>query len=263
MEECEGIDIEGQPSSSIECSTRESRYFTSSFIDLYRELECLWNLNIPECKSKTERAKAYQLLCQRFDMDERDVKAKISSLRTYYSKELAKHRRSSAKGEVYVSKWPHSSQLDFLTDFIVPRGQMRVRHFSKRRITVENDSDQLDDALRTIMDDQNSEINSEINNHHSPRKRIKLSTPEVHSFSASPMLTATRQVNSGKEDKLLQATANLLKVSENSMFHNDDPDALFGRHIANELRAIDDDRIKKMAKMKIQNAIFEAQYNSS
>ena len=55
-----------------------------------------------------------------------DVKAKINSLRTYFSRELAKESTTSRKSvsgrdEVFKSKWPCLESLEFLRDSIAPR----------------------------------------------------------------------------------------------------------------------------------------------
>ena len=54
-----------------------------------------------------------------------DVRTKISNLRTYYSKELAKMTESTKSGagidDTYESKWPHLRSLSFLRDTICPR----------------------------------------------------------------------------------------------------------------------------------------------
>ena len=47
---------------------------------------------------------------------ENDVKTKIQSLRTYYSKELTKekfgrNKSGSGASDVYMSKWPHFKSL--------------------------------------------------------------------------------------------------------------------------------------------------------
>ena len=55
-----------------------------------------------------------------------DVKAKINSLRTYFSRELTKEsttsrRSGSGRDEVFKSKWPYFQSLEFLRDSIAPR----------------------------------------------------------------------------------------------------------------------------------------------
>ena len=55
-----------------------------------------------------------------------DVKAKINSLRMYFSRELTKKSTTSRKSgsgrdEVFKSKWPYFQSLEFLRDSIAPR----------------------------------------------------------------------------------------------------------------------------------------------
>ena len=58
-----------------------------------------------------------------------DVKAKINSLRMYFSRELTKKSTTSRKSgsgrdEVFKSKWPYFQSLEFLRDSIAPRKTM-------------------------------------------------------------------------------------------------------------------------------------------
>lgn len=53
-----------------------------------------------------------------------EVKAKINTLRTYFSKELAKSkdkRSGAGTDDIYESKWPYFKSMLFLTDIIKPR----------------------------------------------------------------------------------------------------------------------------------------------
>ena len=56
---------------------------------------------------------------------ESEVKSKVTNLRAYYFKELAKEKSSKKSGagscEVFKSKWPHFNSLKFLRDAITPR----------------------------------------------------------------------------------------------------------------------------------------------
>ncbi len=53
------------------------------------------------------------------------MRAKINTLRTYYSKELVKGKQTNKSGdgteEAYVSKWPFYTSLSFVRDTIRPR----------------------------------------------------------------------------------------------------------------------------------------------
>ena len=61
-----------------------------------------------------------------------DVGTKINSLRMYYSKEMAKVRKSTVEWSgmgtdelVPPSKWPHFQSMAFLRDSITPRKTVR------------------------------------------------------------------------------------------------------------------------------------------
>ena len=66
------------------------------------------------------------------------------------------------------------------------------------------------------------------------------------------------------EDELLEEATKALKSlkSSNTVEQkvSDDPDDVFGKYIANELRLIKDFRVKQFVKHKIQNIIFESQF---
>ena len=67
----------------------------------------------------------YIISSRLFFSSENEVKSKINTLRTYYSKELAKTKKSGKSGagrdDVYESKWPHFKYLGFLRDTFKPR----------------------------------------------------------------------------------------------------------------------------------------------
>ena len=56
---------------------------------------------------------------------EKDVLAKISSLRTYYSKQLRKVQNGIKSGagrnDIYNSTWAHFNSVAFLRDMVTPR----------------------------------------------------------------------------------------------------------------------------------------------
>ena len=52
------------------------------------------------------------------------MKAKINSLRTYFSKEIVKMKNGkngNGSDRVYQSKWPYFNSLSFLRSTVVPR----------------------------------------------------------------------------------------------------------------------------------------------
>ena len=67
----------------------------------------------------------YLYKCLYYFFPEKDVLAKIRSLRTYYSKQLGKVQNGIKSGatrnDIYISKWAHFSSVAFLRDMVTPR----------------------------------------------------------------------------------------------------------------------------------------------
>lgn len=84
----------------------------------------------------------YDILCRGLSQEE--LVKKMGSMRTYFGKEVGKERNSKMSGagrkDVYTSKWPFYSSLEFLKDNITPRrttsnidipddvGHLSIRH---------------------------------------------------------------------------------------------------------------------------------------
>ncbi|XP_057291927.1 uncharacterized protein LOC130614516 [Hydractinia symbiolongicarpus] len=96
---------------------------TENFISAWREEESLWNVTLTVYKNKDAKAKSTRILMGKCTMEEGDVKRKINTLRSYYSKELQKSIPKSGAGrdEIYESKWPYFQCMAFLLDTIIPR----------------------------------------------------------------------------------------------------------------------------------------------
>lgn len=103
-------------------------------IELFQEEPDLWNVSSAAYSKKESRQKALRTIVEKLKEDYEglecnvnQIQAKISYLRGYYSKELAKINKSRKSGagsdEVYSSSWIHFKSLDtFLKTQIVPRG---------------------------------------------------------------------------------------------------------------------------------------------
>lgn len=86
------------------------------FITEYKRHECLWDPNHFQYKNRGVRTAAYQNILETMGMETiKDVISKIRILRNTYNNELLKARKMSAEiDEVYVSKIPWLSHMDFL-----------------------------------------------------------------------------------------------------------------------------------------------------
>jgi hypothetical protein len=92
-----------------------------TFLEIYRNHECLWN-NKSENYHKTNiREKAYETLHSELNLPQlsvNDIRAKIKTIRTRYSSELAKIRKSEKSGagskDLYVPRLFWFKRADFL-----------------------------------------------------------------------------------------------------------------------------------------------------
>ncbi|XP_076446267.1 uncharacterized protein LOC143283787 [Babylonia areolata] len=114
---------------------------TAEFIRLYQQEELLWNVNLPDHTNRPKRIESLQriskLMGKNWSIDQ--VKDKIMSLRSRYSKEIVKVRVSIAAGTepYYQPVWQYFPMLDcFLRPFSVTRKTDTpvVRAFHKRLV---------------------------------------------------------------------------------------------------------------------------------
>ncbi|GFS36823.1 hypothetical protein NPIL_480711 [Nephila pilipes] len=81
---------------------------TRKFVELYKEQECLWNIDV--CyKNRQMRLSAFQLIAKQMGIEcltSTDAKLKIENLRGTYNQELAKIAKSvqtaSRSNEIYI-----------------------------------------------------------------------------------------------------------------------------------------------------------------
>ena len=100
-----------------------------TFLEMYRNHECLWN-NKSENYHKTNiREKAYKTLHSELNLPQlsvNDIRAKIKTIRTRYCSELAKIRKSEKSGarsnDLYVPRLFWFKRADsFLWDVCTPK----------------------------------------------------------------------------------------------------------------------------------------------
>ncbi|KAL1488446.1 hypothetical protein ABEB36_014917 [Hypothenemus hampei] len=77
--------------------------FLTDFIELYRELPCLWKVKSKSYSNRRDKNRAYEKLVEFYKTVDADatidtVKKKINNLRSAFRKELKKVRRSKRSG---------------------------------------------------------------------------------------------------------------------------------------------------------------------
>ncbi|PIO11253.1 hypothetical protein AB205_0044600 [Aquarana catesbeiana] len=103
--------------------------FTPIFIDMFRELPCLWQINHPEYKNQTKRKAALDNLLQfvKTVIPTADIiylKILIVGLRSTYLREHKKvqdSQRSGASDDIYVPRLWYYDRLHFLAGQTEPR----------------------------------------------------------------------------------------------------------------------------------------------
>ena len=123
---------------------------TEQFIEIWRDEPSLWNVKAPIYKDRNAKSKSFEQFKEKLGMEglykciyillrfynkffklflyflifylfvfhlEKEVKAKINTLRSYFSSELKKvgsTKSGDGRDDVYESKWPHFKSLMFL-----------------------------------------------------------------------------------------------------------------------------------------------------
>ncbi|MGH0132081.1 UNVERIFIED_CONTAM: hypothetical protein FKN15_027702 [Acipenser sinensis] len=103
-----------------------SKQRVHELIGLYEEEEVLWNVKCKDYHNKNQRQAALERLGVKLNVPVNEVNKKLMNLRTYYSKELAKVKKSRLMAgdsrEVYQSQWPFFDHMNlFLSAQVVPR----------------------------------------------------------------------------------------------------------------------------------------------
>jgi hypothetical protein len=100
-----------------------------TFLEIYRNHECLWNNNSENYHKTNIREKAYKTSHRELNLPQlsvNDIRAKIKTVRTRYSSELAKIRKSEKSGtgsnDLYFPRLFWFKQADsFLRDVCTPK----------------------------------------------------------------------------------------------------------------------------------------------
>ncbi|PIO10994.1 hypothetical protein AB205_0114570 [Aquarana catesbeiana] len=103
--------------------------FMSLFIDMLRELPCLWEINHPHYKNQAKRKAALEQLCEIVKQviptaDMTYLKILIGGLRSTYVRERKKvldSQRSGAADDIYVPRMWYYDRLHFLVGQTEPR----------------------------------------------------------------------------------------------------------------------------------------------
>ncbi|XP_039609702.1 uncharacterized protein LOC120529710 [Polypterus senegalus] len=240
---------------SIKSEFPWSKQRVHELIGLYEEEQVLWNGKCKDYHNKSQRQAALDRLAAKLNVPVNEVNKKLMNLRTYYSKELAKVKKSRVRaggsGEVYRSQWPFFDHMDlFLSTQVVPRKSTVLE-----LMEVNGDNGESD-LRKPVIEDSNLAASSNTNkvasaDHLQPHKKFK------------PDLLLEESVSSYRTTSVAVPVPAPVVVTAAAAPRGDDEDDIFGKHVANELRLIGNLRAKQFAKLQIQNILFEAQFGYS
>ncbi|KAG7488450.1 hypothetical protein MATL_G00033040 [Megalops atlanticus] len=279
----------GEPGVQMEFPWNRMRVL--ELIGLYEAEDVLWNISNRDYHNKAMRQAALIRLSAKLAAPVHEVNKKLMNLRTYYSKELAKVKRSKARaaaggGEVYRSQWPYFHDMDhFLSPHVVPRKSLA------QELREENGEVEVELEGEVEQEAEHMEVQSYVDSAPVPALR-RSSLPEVRpgwrrAIETPPLGSGKRH----REDLLLREAVRAYKTATASASLSpapllpapplpqppppppappqppapprEDTDDIFGKHVANELRLVPDLRAKQYAKLQIQNILFEAQFGLS
>ncbi|XP_066572258.1 uncharacterized protein LOC136761387 [Amia ocellicauda] len=264
-----------------------SRQRVLELIRLYETEEVLWNGRSRDYHNKAQRQAALDRLSARLAVPVNEVNKKLMNLRTYYSKELAKVKRSrvrgggGAPGQVYRSQWPFFHHMDlFLSTQVVPRKTVFQELCAEENGELEGDPERGGGggaALGGGVPGSREDLNPD-----PVAARGEVSSPVGAAARAGLAVSRRRpsetlprgQVKRHREELLLQEAVRAYRSAAASLStaapppplpppRPEDEDDVFGKHVANELRLVGDLRSKQFAKLQIQNILFEAQFGLS
>ncbi|KAJ8278212.1 hypothetical protein GJAV_G00085130 [Gymnothorax javanicus] len=252
-------------------------------IDLYKTEDVLWNISNRDYHNKAMRQAALVRLSAKLAAPVHEVNKKLMNLRTYYSKELAKVKRSLVRGmagggEVYCSQWPYFHRMDnFLSPHIVPRKS----HTQELREEVGEVEVELEGEAEPTESLSPIAIGPALpSSPPPPDPSVRWSSyPEVRvgrrrAVETPPLCSSSKR---HRDDLLSRDTMQAYGTAPIPLAPpapapapapappppappREDVDDVFGRHVANELRLVGDLRAKQYAKLQIQNILFQAQF---
>lgn len=208
-----------------------------NFLDFYRQHECLWNPRSEGYKNNIVQDKAYKEISKEFHCSKLEIRLKIKSIRTVYRKELSILEKYSNQGKIYKPKliWFEKAH-QFLQNVTY-----------KRRRRRKNEKSYLIDEINNFTD-SNSNFSLNIS------KTENIYDDNDAEKKESYILENENVLNQNNEEY----GSSYIPENKNVSDKNAEEYESFGRSIAMQLLGIKDSYSRSVAKLKIQNILFEA-----
>ena len=168
----------------------------------------------------------------------------MRNLRTQFGKEMGKVKSSKVSGtgtgDVYTPSWKWFTTLDFLKDSISP---VKTKPTPGVPICIDGNEENQEPANYAV--DVGEEGDKELGTSKTP----------------TPMSKFNKKSTSQElETEVLNKSLVLLESATNRKGQAEDAEEIFGRHVAESLKSITEQRSRELAKLKIQQVLFEAQF---
>ncbi|XP_011869372.1 PREDICTED: uncharacterized protein LOC105562864 [Vollenhovia emeryi] len=231
----------------------------------YQQRRVLWDWNARGYRDRAKRKRAIQELAEILSCNTLEVEKKITNLKCQYSREVHKiqNSREAATGpdDVYVSKWFAFKAMQFL--------QFGTRRYSKRKKKVEEEPKLQEEYLVSDIDPESitfMNCNEETNGSGSGSFNASLSEDAEESSSSS--LKAMELYNGSlpsqhsspadlDESGQMKLEARAPDAKERK--RTKEEFAKFGESIAVQLAEIPDSYSRSVAKLRINQILFEAE----
>ncbi|XP_011061671.1 PREDICTED: uncharacterized protein LOC105150352 [Acromyrmex echinatior] len=227
----------------------------------YQQRRVLWDWNARGYRDRAKRKRAIQELAEILCCNTLEIEKKITNLKCQYSREIHKiqNSRDAATGpdDVYVSKWFAFKAMQFL--------QFGTRRYSKRKKKVEEEPKLQEEYIVSNIDPESitfMDSNEETNG--SGTGSFNASFSEDAEESSSSSMKAMELYNGSLPsqnglDESEQMKLELRSPDEKERKKTKEEFSKFGESIAVQLAEIPDSYSRSVAKLRINQILFEAE----
>ncbi|PSN40161.1 hypothetical protein C0J52_14093 [Blattella germanica] len=216
----------------------------SKFLQIYETYPLLWNFKLKDCMKANVRKCLFTQLMEELEyegllrgMNDKQLKAKIKSIKDVYRQELCKIERSKKNegDEIYIPKLVWFNKADFMRDVIS---------------TKESQYSKIDMSKNDIESTSESEMWSE-----SGKDTTTLVSSTPHRILPKQIKNSTITVTPSLPSVVEKVSKKLNQVIEK--LDNEDAFEKFGKYVAAELRQLPK-RPAILLQLEIQNTIAQA-----
>ncbi|XP_024876428.1 uncharacterized protein LOC112457522 [Temnothorax curvispinosus] len=260
---------DGLDTSGTRVGMEWTRDKTLELLREYQQRRVLWDWNARGYRDRQKRKRAIQELAEILSCNTLEVEKKITNLKCQYSREVHKiqNSRDAATGpdDVYVSKWFAFKAMQFL--------QFGTRRYSKRKKKVNEEPKLQEEYIVSDIDPESitfMDCNEETNGSGTGSFNASLSedAEDAEESSSSSLMKAMELYNGSLPSQ--DSSSADLDESGQTKLEPRAPDAKeqkktkeeftkFGESIAVQLAEIPDSYSRSVAKLRINQILFEAE----